>query len=66
MPANRHLFGLATIAVPIVIYGLMPHLHLLRVRLVSAAGPSGLTSAAGDAAIPPIKWENPAICRVFL
>ena len=31
-------FVLATIAVPIVIYGLMPHLHQLRTRLVWAAG----------------------------
>ena len=30
-------FVLATIAVPIVIYGLMPQLHRLRVRLVSRA-----------------------------
>ena len=28
-------FILATIAVPIVIYGLMPHLHRLRARLVT-------------------------------
>lgn len=28
-------FVLATIAVPIVIYGLMPHLHRLRRRLLS-------------------------------
>jgi antibiotic biosynthesis monooxygenase (ABM) superfamily enzyme len=28
-------FVLATIAVPIVIYGLMPHLHRARVRLLS-------------------------------
>lgn len=28
-------FVLATVAVPIVIYGLMPHLHRLRVRLLS-------------------------------
>ena len=28
-------FVLATIAVPIVIYGLMPHLHRLRARLVN-------------------------------
>ena len=39
-------FVLATIAVPIVIYGLMPHLHRLRVRLLtsnrtSSARPSG-------------------------
>lgn len=31
-------FALATIAVPIVIYGLMPQLHKLRVRLVLRAG----------------------------
>ena len=30
-------FVLATIAVPIVIYGLMPHLHRLRARLVARA-----------------------------
>jgi len=29
-------FVLATIAVPIVIYGLMPYLHRVRVRLLSA------------------------------
>jgi antibiotic biosynthesis monooxygenase (ABM) superfamily enzyme len=29
-------FVLATIAVPIVIYGLMPHLHRARARLLSA------------------------------
>ena len=28
-------FVLATIAVPIVIYGLMPHLHRLRIRLLA-------------------------------
>jgi antibiotic biosynthesis monooxygenase (ABM) superfamily enzyme len=31
-------FVLATIAVPIVIYGLMPHLHRLRVRILLRAG----------------------------
>jgi antibiotic biosynthesis monooxygenase (ABM) superfamily enzyme len=30
-------FVLATIAVPIVIYGLMPHLHELRVRVLTRA-----------------------------
>ena len=30
-------FVLATIAVPIVIYGLMPYLHRLRVRLLTMA-----------------------------
>lgn len=30
-------FVLATVAVPIVIYGLMPRLHRLRVRLLTAA-----------------------------
>jgi antibiotic biosynthesis monooxygenase (ABM) superfamily enzyme len=29
-------FVLATIAVPIVIYGFMPHLHRLRVRLLTS------------------------------
>jgi antibiotic biosynthesis monooxygenase (ABM) superfamily enzyme len=31
-------FVLATVAVPIVIYGLMPYLHRLRVRLMTATG----------------------------
>ncbi len=31
-------FALATIAVPIVIYGLMPHLHRARARLLSRLG----------------------------
>jgi antibiotic biosynthesis monooxygenase (ABM) superfamily enzyme len=31
-------FVLATIAVPIVIYGLMPHLHRARVRLLPCGG----------------------------
>jgi antibiotic biosynthesis monooxygenase (ABM) superfamily enzyme len=30
-------FVLATIAVPIVIYGLMPHLHRLRARVLTSA-----------------------------
>lgn len=34
-PVARTFF-LATIAVPIVIYGLMPYLHRLRIRLLSA------------------------------
>jgi antibiotic biosynthesis monooxygenase (ABM) superfamily enzyme len=38
-PVTR-TFVLATMAVPIVIYGLMPHLHRLRVRLLT----SGRTS----------------------
>jgi antibiotic biosynthesis monooxygenase (ABM) superfamily enzyme len=33
-------FVLATIAVPIVIYGLMPSVHRLRVRLLANASPS--------------------------
>ena len=32
-------FLLATIAVPIVIYGLMPHLHRARVHLLSRTNP---------------------------
>ena len=34
-PAVVRTFVLATIAVPIVIYGLMPHLHRARARLLS-------------------------------
>ncbi len=37
-------FVLATIAVPIVIYGLMPHLHRLRRILITRSGPSAATS----------------------
>ena len=36
-------FVLATIAVPIVIYGLMPYLHRLRVRLLATAGTDGFS-----------------------
>jgi antibiotic biosynthesis monooxygenase (ABM) superfamily enzyme len=35
MPAVLRTFVLATVAVPIVIYGLMPHLHRARVQLVA-------------------------------
>lgn len=35
LPITLRTFILATIAVPIVIYGLMPHLHRLRARLIS-------------------------------
>jgi hypothetical protein len=35
LSAVLRTFVLATIAVPIVIYGLMPHLHRLRVRLLA-------------------------------
>jgi len=35
-PVTR-TFVLATIAVPIVIYGLMPHLHRLRSRLLASS-----------------------------
>ena len=34
-PRSLRTFVLATIAVPIVIYGLMPQLHRLRVRLLT-------------------------------
>jgi antibiotic biosynthesis monooxygenase (ABM) superfamily enzyme len=37
MPPVVRTFVLATMAVPIVIYGLMPHLHRLRGRLLSRA-----------------------------
>jgi antibiotic biosynthesis monooxygenase (ABM) superfamily enzyme len=36
LPVVPRTFVLATVAVPIVIYGLMPHLHRLRVRLLAA------------------------------
>jgi len=35
MPSVLRTFVLATIAVPIVIYGLMPHLHGFRARLLT-------------------------------
>jgi len=37
-PSVPRTFALATIAVPIVIYGLMPHLHRARARLLSRRG----------------------------
>jgi antibiotic biosynthesis monooxygenase (ABM) superfamily enzyme len=37
MPAVLRTLVLATVAVPIVIYGLMPQLHKARVRMASAA-----------------------------
>ena len=40
MPAVIRTFVLATIAVPIVIYGLMPHLHRARLRLLGSVGRS--------------------------
>jgi antibiotic biosynthesis monooxygenase (ABM) superfamily enzyme len=36
LPMVLRTFVLASIAVPIVIYGLMPHLHRLRVRILSS------------------------------
>ena len=35
LPIVARTFVLATIAVPIVIYGVMPHLHRLRARLTA-------------------------------
>ena len=35
MPPVLRTFVLATVAVPIVIYGLMPHLHRFRARLLN-------------------------------
>ena len=37
LPIVARTFVLATIAVPIVIYGVMPHLHRLRARLSTGA-----------------------------
>jgi antibiotic biosynthesis monooxygenase (ABM) superfamily enzyme len=36
LPVVPRTFVLATVAVPIVIYGLMPQLHRLRARLLSS------------------------------
>jgi antibiotic biosynthesis monooxygenase (ABM) superfamily enzyme len=43
MSAVPRTLVLATIAVPIVIYGLMPQLHRLRARLLAHAGRHGTT-----------------------
>ena len=40
MSAVPRTFVLATIAVPIVIYGLMPQLHKIRVRILTAKSSS--------------------------
>jgi antibiotic biosynthesis monooxygenase (ABM) superfamily enzyme len=45
-PVTR-TFVLATIAVPIVIYGLMPHLHRLRVRLLMRSRACKAAGCAG-------------------
>jgi hypothetical protein len=51
-------FVLATIAVPIVIYGLMPHLHKLRVRILTrAAQPLNAAGPTAGSARP--HSENP-------
>ena len=39
MPSVGRTFVLATVAVPIVIYGVMPHLHRGRARLLAGRGP---------------------------
>jgi antibiotic biosynthesis monooxygenase (ABM) superfamily enzyme len=36
LPVVLRTFVLATLAVPIVIYGLMPHLHRARARILQA------------------------------
>jgi hypothetical protein len=41
LPPVPRTFVLATVAVPIVIYGLMPQLHRLRVMLVARAARRG-------------------------
>jgi antibiotic biosynthesis monooxygenase (ABM) superfamily enzyme len=38
LPSVLRTFVLATVAVPIVIYGLMPRLHKVRARLLARAG----------------------------
>ena len=49
-------FVLATIAVPIVIYGLMPHLHRARARLLSRRGrPGGRAAISLARAVRPRK-----------
>ncbi len=40
MSAVLRTFVLATIAVPIVIYGLMPQLHKIRIRILTARSSS--------------------------
>jgi antibiotic biosynthesis monooxygenase (ABM) superfamily enzyme len=41
LPVTIRTFVLATVAVPIVIYGLMPRLHQLRARLVTTSRTGG-------------------------
>ena len=41
LPPVVRTFVLATIAVPIVIYGLMPHMHRLRARLMATRARRG-------------------------
>jgi len=41
MPTVLRTFTLATVAVPIVIYGVMPHLHRARARLLARRAREG-------------------------
>ena len=41
LPVALRTFVLATVAVPVVIYGLMPRLHRLRARLVTTSTTGG-------------------------
>ncbi len=45
LPVVVRTFVLATVAVPIVIYGLMSHLHRIRARLISSRITSGVGSS---------------------
>ena len=59
-------FVLATIAVPIVIYGLMPHLHRIRARLlaigrlylVAAGAPVARDAGVGNSARPAAREQT--------
>ena len=59
LPVVLRTFVLATIAVPIVIYGVMPQLHRLRARLISTrlppqkVGTTHVRAATAEVAIPP-------------
>ena len=45
LPVVARTFVLATVAVPIVIYGLMSHLHRIRARLIASRTASGVGSS---------------------
>ena len=67
LPSVLRTFVLATVAVPIVIYGLMPRLHRLRARIIGARATSrqhgittSLTTCGDDRSPHPFLASGPS------